>query len=410
MEEIVDKLSDKRRSQIFWLLLTYSLLPGISKILGQQLVMLGAIPIIVLIISRNRTSISFYRIDLIFIFFIAYLFLLTCLCFTVIPSNKLGVCMAIFLNILPMLGYLYSRQLSFDDLCDILIKIISIHCVIAILLYPPFGIVSQSSPFVEPIMEGVAFGRMASVSGSLGFGNLIMTGTLIAIFKERRYLPLIIFCWLFSGQRSAWLGGVFGILIMLYYNLKNGKLFATLKYIFLFVVFASALYVIVSSVLKIDLDFIFGRMAEFGDATSERDEQWVNGWNNFKDIPIGGGPGQVGQVASRYDGGGMLDLKVVPDGDYFRVLSEYGIGGLFFYLGVLFSFLISLMLKVHNVNYRLVIAIVGGNILQMIGSNITEFYFTNLIYWMILGYFFLVVNSLFKISSLMHDKCMCGHI
>lgn len=409
MEKIKSKLSDNT-NLVFWLLLVYSLLPGIGKIFGQQLIMLGALPIIVLLISRNRTTISLYRFDLMFVFFIAYLFLLTCLCLTVLPSNKLGVCMAIFLNILPMLGYLYSRQLSFDDFCNIIIKIISVHCVIGILLYPPFGIVSQSSPFVEPIMEGVAFGRMASVSGSLGFGNLIMTGTLIAVFKERRYLPLIIFCWLFSGQRSAWLGGVFGIFIMLYYNLKKGKLLATIKYVFLFVLFVSVLYVIVSSVLKIDLDFIFGRMAEFGDATSERDEQWVNGWNNFKTIPIGGGPGQVGQIASRYEGGGMSGLKIVPDGDYFRIFSEYGIGGMFFYIGILFTFLISLLHKVHNVNHRLIIAIVGGNTLQMIGSNITEFYFTNFIYWTILGYFFLVANSLFKISSSKHDKCMCGHI
>lgn len=409
MERSANNLSENRKNQIFWLLLTYSLLPGISKIFGQQLIMLGALPIIVYLISQDRKRVYFYKFDSIFIFFIAYLFILTLLCLTIIPSDKLGICMAIFLNILPMLGYIYSKQLSFNDFCDILIKIISIHCIIAILLYPPFRFVSQLSPIVKPIMEGVAFGRMASVSGSLGFGNLIMTGVLIAVFKKHRYIPLIIFCWLFSGQRSAWLGGMFGIFIMLYYNLRNGKLLSSLKYIVLFIIFASILYLVVSTILRIDLDFIFGRMSEFGDAASERDGQWVNGWNNFKSIPIGGGPGQVGQVASRYEGG-IMSLKIVPDGDYFRVLSEYGIGGLIFYIGVLFSFLISFLLKMHNTDYRLITAIVGGNMLQMVGSNITEFYFTNFIYWMILGYFFHIINNLFKLGSLKHDKCLHCHI
>lgn len=54
------------------------------------------------------------------------------------------------------------------------------HCVIAIILYPPFGITSSSSTIVKALTEGVAFGRMASVSGSLGFGNLIMTGMIVS--------------------------------------------------------------------------------------------------------------------------------------------------------------------------------------------------------------------------------------
>jgi len=38
-----------------------------------------------------------------------------------------------------------------------------------------------------------------------------------------------------------------------------------------------------------------------------------------------------------------------------------------------------------------------GNFFQMIGSNISEFYFSNFLYWMTFGYFFHLVHNKVKL-------------
>lgn len=395
----------------FWLLLAYSLLPGIGKIVGQQMIMIGALPIIIYLIFKYRYRIFFYKLDLIFIFFVCYLSLLT-LIFIIFPySNKIGVYMAVFLNILPMAGYIYSREISFENFCIILLKIILVHCVIAIILYPPFGITSSSSTIVKALTEGVAFGRMASVSGSLGFGNLIMTGMIVSFFLNKRFLPLIMFCWLFCGQRSAWLGAILGIFIVIFMGLKSGDISSSLNRLIILLIGCILMFFLIDSILDIDLDFILGRLSELGNATSERDEQWIGGIDNFTKIPIGAGPGQVGQIASRYEGGGLMNLSLVPDGDFLRILSEYGIGGAVFYISVIFLFFLSIVLIKCDLKSRVLIGILGGNLIQMIGSNISEFYFTNFIYWMVIGYFFVIIKGkLIKSKYNNENICMHGNI
>ena len=120
----------------FWLLLAYSLLPGIGKIVGQQMIMIGALPIIIYLIFKYRYRIFFYKLDLIFIFFVCYLSLLT-LIFIIFPySNKIGVYMAVFLNILPMAGYIYSREISFEYWCIVLLQLFYILLLVLHLLLP----------------------------------------------------------------------------------------------------------------------------------------------------------------------------------------------------------------------------------------------------------------------------------
>lgn len=368
-------------------LLAYSFLPGFSKIMDQQFIMLFAFPIILYIIVRHRSHIKFYKTDYLYIFFLGYCIILTSLYLIFPYANKLGVSMAVFLDIIPMLGYVYSREINFKILSKFLVIVISAHCIVAIILYPPFQIVPKDSPVVKALTEGVAIGRMSSVSGSLGFGNLILTGVILSIFIYRKFLPLILFCWLFSGQRSAWVGGVLGILVVLFLNAKSGDLKKSLKIFILMILGMLMLFIFLNNILNIDLSFIIYRLSELGNASGERSEQWVNGLMNFKDIPIGAGPGQAGQVAARYEQN-LMGIRGVPDGDYFRVMSEFGIGGLLFYFSLIIIFIILIIVGKLDYHGRIVTGIMAGNLFQMIGSNISEFFYTNFVFWIIIGYFF----------------------
>ena len=43
-----------------------------------------------------------------------------------------------------------------------------------------------------------------------------------------------------------------------------------------------------------------------------------------------------------------------------------------------------------------VLALITGYLIQMVGSNISEFYFTNFVYWFIFGYYFYFLNNNYK--------------
>lgn len=109
---------------------------------------------------------------------------------------------------------------------------------------------------------------------------------------------------------------------------------------------------------------------------------------NFVQNPLGVGVGQVGQVASRYTSDENF-YNIVPDGDYFRILSEYGIPSIFLYGYIIASLVIVLVFRREDDKKNIaLIAIISGFLIQMIGSNISEFYFTNFLYWVLFGYYF----------------------
>ncbi len=377
----------------FWFLLLYSLLPGIYKILGNQLLMLGCLPIIVYMLYRWRSEIRIYKIDTIFLLLIIYLGLQS-VAWMLFPNvNKTGIAMGIFMDIIPMAGYVLAKGMDFKYFAQVLIRVIFVHCIIGIILYPPFRITSASNPIVNTLVEGVAFGRMASVSGSLGFGNLLMTGFILSFFFARRYLPLMLICLIFSAQRSAWVGGFFVLIVYVLGLLKNFKLAKVFSFILVAIVLVLGIFWFVDSILGIDLGFITSRFSELTTAGSERDFLWKAGIDNFKSYPLGVGVGQVGQIASRADGAESA-FALVPDGDYFRVLSEFGIvGGLYYAITLFFFFLILLFVKLTTISQQAIVALMGGNLIQMIGSNVSEFYFTNFIYWIVFGYFFILVGK-----------------
>jgi len=192
-----------------------------------------------------------------------------------------------------------------------------------------------------------------------------------------------------SLQRSAWLAALLAILVSTAVNFRS----IGYKKISTIVVFVGLLVsVLIHLGSNEDFDILFSRFSEFGkEAASERSSQWIGGIKNFIAFPQGAGVGQVGQISARHENNPLLNL--VPDGDFIRIISEIGLPGLLFYLFVFIFLFYSLStLKSNDTKKIIVLSLVLGYSLQMVGSNITEFYFTNFIYWIFIGYFFNLIR------------------
>lgn len=385
------------RSTDFYLLLLYSLLPGIYKILGNQNLMLVSLPILVILFIKDTKHISLKRFDIFFIFYFVYIFALSCVQYFSPKTNQLAILMGFFLDIIPMVGFFYSRKISFEKFVQILVVIAIVHLIIGIFLYPLFGLNYLLGDLTPIFLEGIAINRMSSVSGSLGFASLMMMSSMCALYYSKRCFFLLLVGVIFASQRSGWLAVLWAIFFYIFVNMKR-KQFAPLGIALIACFsFICVMWVIVDK-MDIDLLFFYNRLGDIADATSERDSQWIGGVKNFIQMPIGLGAGQVGQVASRYTAG---NYSFVPDGDYFRILSEFGICGGGFYLICIILFFLSLItLKGTASNKRVcILSIVGGLFIQMVGSNISEFYFNNFIYWCVFGYFFHELNQSFRIGA-----------
>lgn len=377
------------------LLLLYSMISGIYKIVDNQALMALNIPIVLLLLRKsNVKSILFQKYDIFFLFYIFYLLFLTVVSLLYSKTNINGVFIGLFLDIFPIVGFVCSRKMEFKFFLKILLIIAFFHLLIGILLYPPFGIYTSLGSVAELFVDQMLFGRMSSVSGSLAFGNLMMYGCIIAFFYNRKLLPFLLFGLIFSSQRSSWIGFLLCVLLFTYQNVIAGNRKNIFLSIGVFLLLSISIYFVFLT-FDIDLSFIEYRFSRLSEAGNERTGQWLDGIRNFIDNPIGTGVGQVGHVAARYTKDATY--RWVADGDYFRIISEYGIGGLFFYLPFFFFFLCLFFSKLKTKEEYTIVSLIGASFIQMIGSNIHEFYFNNFILWMIVGYFWILVNNKFKL-------------
>lgn len=198
----------------FFLLLLYSLLPGIYKIIGNQIIMIISVPITLILLIKSKAHLSLYKIDLPFIFLLYYLFLLCIIQFFMPNTNRVGLFMGIYLDIIPMAGYLYSRKIPFELFAKIIIYIGLIHLLLGILLYPLFKINTLLGSIVPILREGVAYGRMSSVSGSLGFAALMFISSTLALYYNRKLFFILLIGVVCAAQRSGWLACVWGIFFL----------------------------------------------------------------------------------------------------------------------------------------------------------------------------------------------------
>lgn len=381
----------------FLLLLIYSLLPGLYKIVENQMFMLFSLPIIAYLLYKHKRSSVLRSFDKLFLSLVFYIFLLCIIQYFSPNTNRIGMFMGIFLDVIPMSGFLFSRLICFEDFIKLIVPIGFIHLIIGVMLYPMFGIVDLLGEIGKKLTDGIAIGRMASVSGSLGFASLMFMTCIGALYYKKKYFLFLLFGVICAAQRSGWLACFYGIVLFCYGNLRrgNGKY---VKYLMIGIIVFIVLLSYLISTTGFDISFFMQRFQDLDSAAGERNGQWIGGWNNFVRMPIGTGSGQIGQVAARYEEG---FYNIVPDGDYFRVLSEYGIMGGLFYIVILFLYGITLFSIRKSISLQrcCILSIFGGLCIQMIGSNITEFFFTNFLYWTFVGYLFVELNLIFVSSK-----------
>jgi hypothetical protein len=120
----------------------------------------------------------------------------------------------------------------------------------------------------------------------------------------------------------------------------------------------------------------------------DRVEMWENAIVSFWGTPSGSGLGTAGQAAV-YHGGGA----VVTDGQYFKVLVEEGIPGVFTWvvgwIGAI-GIIVGLLRGAYGIDriYGLtVLASIIGQLAQNVGSNASDFYYMPVITWAFLGFF-----------------------
>ena len=72
MSRDIENISSIKKIIFFILFLLYSFLPGIYKILGNQMIMLFSIPIVLILLYLTRKSYKPLKIDVVFIIFLCY--------------------------------------------------------------------------------------------------------------------------------------------------------------------------------------------------------------------------------------------------------------------------------------------------------------------------------------------------
>ena len=296
-----------------------------------------------------------------------------------------------------------SSNNKIDNFLSYFIFISITQIGIAFLIYPvnPISSLSFINELSLLLLDGAAALRLASVSGSLAFSGVAIVGLSfccfdprpVVLFSKRHLLKLLIFniflaSAILSLQRSIWVT----ILVVLYakffleHQSLRGKIF---NFIFICLITLFILLPILWShenLYQLSSDRFFSFLRHGGiNAIGERNEQWALAVENFLQRPyLGWGIGQIGQSARNHqDEGGISYL--IPDGDYFRIISEFGISGLILILFIAKTLLHSLktlfftsgevcILKKYSLAYICLS-------MQMIGSNVTEFYFINTVYW-----------------------------
>jgi len=390
-----------KSSIVKYVLLFYSILPAFAKISGLNLFYALYIPLLgVLHWTYWRRTISLYKTDIPFLLMFSIALIYIPISIFLYLSSLKSVLYGALMFLLPMTGYFFSRLIPINVFSKSIIFVGLIHAIFGILTYGFIQFPFSIQALIETIKKGTMAFRMSSVSGSLGLGALMLVSfafSLIKLLQDKNKANIItalllFFALIMTMQRSAWIGASFYFFLVFIYMHLNTKNIFSKKNIYLFFSVLLIVGIIISQYIDLNIrSFVISRIYSISgeelNPVSERSFMWLGGVENFLQVPSGLGLGTTGQAARV--GNFTSSYHVVTDGDYFRILSELGIGALFFYL-YLFTFIFIGFFNLRNMSIERFAAylVVIGLSINMIGSNTTEFHFVNFLYWMSLGYLF----------------------
>lgn len=380
------------------LLLLYSLSPGIAKLIEIPWVAIfGYFFLYLFFVYEQKKIITFDKSKIIHIIFFLIIIFYTAIIvfiysiFNIIEFESMYFGAATFL--IPIFFASICTRSTYEIIVNSIPTIALIHGIIAICIYPEGPIAPYFLHISEKLYSGVMAFRFSSVSGSLAFSGLMISGLVCLIFRKNFPRQLnaaqlllalfFIFCILMSLQRAAWLSC---FLIIFYWLIKNRKIINNPKFIFICLL---PIIIIINSEIFSDhvyFDLVYDRIssiASIGENSPiiERAGQWKNVFNNLNEMPFGSGPGQIGQAARELES--RNGLMPIPDGDYFRIASEYGPIGIAIVLWIVIACIKSLgFLLIKNINNQFFIKpiLVIAFSIQMLGTNVTEIYFVNFIF------------------------------
>lgn len=375
--------------RLYYCFLIYSILPGVSKILNINIIFAFNLPILIFLIYKVKLKRKYI---ILITFFLSYLILQTLQAFNTNNSfNFNSFYESFYVWIIPMVGLLFCRKYFYLDILWAIMNVAVVHGIIGILTYGliPYPSVIQSS--IDAVQDGVAAFRMASVSGSLIFGVIVSSGFNIALYllivgntderKSNLHIKIVVLflATLLSLQRSAWLAILLPTILFMLYNFKYFK-----KSLMLFF----PLFVVVIITL-LNNEFYYERFLSLFSSdfnpVDERMKIWMNGFSYLNDNIFGQGLGQVGQFAYKNN----LNIPFfITDGDYVKIVAEGGAGLGFLYLLIIFVACIRALRLNNKVLIKsdiFIFLVLIGFLIQMLGSNISEFYYVNFIFWVVLG-------------------------
>lgn len=224
--------------------------------------------------------------------------------------------------------------------------------------------------------------RLTSFYGSVVCGNI---GCVVAIIsflnieKENRkqfWIPYLIgaLLALLTLQRSAMVAVLLMSLVLVIHFLRIRKL--KIRFIVIAVVVISLVIIILQSRYPVMFEALIARFGQVNRAVSERNQGWENAFSNglFATI-FGYGFGTGGQRAIG------ISLTTVNDGNYYKIIYDVGIVGLF-----IFGILVYNLLKKGITEKKIVyVAVILCFLFQMIGSNLLTFGSTALLFWYAAG-------------------------
>ena len=386
---------------LFIIFFIYSIIPAVVKILGNKNIFISYVFLLIILFLYYKKRVYLNKKDLPFLLFLFYIILYIPISLFVTHTDSfIGVTLGIIMYVIPMSGYFFSKIIDFESFKNVLIYIAIIHVLYAIATYGLFHYGSTIDYYINEIKKGSMVFRLSSVSGSLGLASLLIITIPLSLYNLlRKYniinlltLLLMFIASVLTMQRSAWISVFLYLFLISVYSLKRKQLL--IKYSNTLLILSLLLIIVFSYFFSDMIGFILMRLSSIqsinANPIAERSLQWLGGIYNFISVPSGIGIGTVGQSA-RYLNNGEYNL--VFDGDYFRILSEVGLVALFFYTWLFCSIFIKILTlyKLSLKSFTLLLVVLGLSI-NMIGSDTTEFYFINFLYWMFIGYFFNTVN------------------
>jgi len=385
-----------------------SLVPGLAKATGHQAWFgVGIVCFAVYLFWPGATHVPAIsrRFALVMAWqctFVLYALGLASLLWWFDAAHDQALMIGILLSVVPLMLCLTAGTKARVRLVKDLPAVGTAHALIALVIYPAWR--PDWGPLhavAELILDGTMAFRMASVSGSLGFATLMMAAMAVSMStlvgpsiapRERGVAfgqsLLFLGCGFLTLQRAAWLALVLIWCVALHTGHGRRRPVALLGLI----VSAAALTMLVMVEQAADLFELIGeRLASLTDAgegaVAERADQWLNAWRNLIAMPAGFGPGQVGQPVR--DVTSPLPGLPVYDGDYFRLISEYGVFGVAQVVFLILTAVLAISIvmgrgleaKICRAQRSLIAAGVLGLLLQCLGTNVTELYFVSIIFW-----------------------------